>query len=1141
MSLLRHALSTSIALVLVQAFLVRESTAQTTVGPGSRTTTVTAGSGTTTVVGNTTIDTSAGTTDGVFANGGDVLLDTQAGASPGAIVVRTASGRGLHASSGSIAAPRGISVFTTTGAALFADGGTLTVNGGNIGSATGRLAGVTAGLLQIAGTGYNDPVLAPGGGGNGVGVEGSGRAELGAGNRFYVAGANNRVGLGVQGAAASIAVSGALPIVFQNNGALGIYLYDGGQLQASAPIALTFNGASSVGLTVDGGTNIGTISDLGMTFASTATSGSTGTGVVLTNGGAASVNHLVIGGPAVGLGTWVRSGSTLTLGGSSQVTVSATRNGQAYAFTPGPTSSMATSTIFGSVSAPSQRAAGLVQGGTLNSTGTAWSNPTANGYGLYAGFNGSAASTLNLSGDTVTTTGSGGVTLQTYNNAQVDASGSTFRNDNGQVAIYQWSYNGAAGQVTRDNRIALTNTAVTATGSAHGLYSNNASGGLAHAVDVQGGSVTSDRWAIIAEGPLQFTAGNGARIAGTQGLLSAQASSGPALPTLIQLNANRATLEGLAEADAASAAHIDLANQSQWTGAAWNLTTVAVDPTSSWIIPETSTVSRQVINNGRIAFTPMTNDVYKRLYTGSYAGGSGSVLSLNTYLGEDDSPTDQLILQGGTASGQSLLEFHNTGGAGALTRGDGIRVVVAQDGATTTPDAFTHPVALLAGPYNYRLYRGGDSAGTGEDWFLRSSLDCTNSAAPSPPCPAPPTPEPPVPPPPDPPTPEPPPPEPPPPAPPPPDPTPEPGPDPAPPPIPVPPTPDPTPPTPPDPPEPGPEPVPDYRAEVSLYTALPAIALRYGWATLGNLHERVGEQEQLRARGDLRSDAYFNGAWLRVIGENGDAEGRRRGVYEGSPRYDYDILAVQVGTDAYAVEGDDGRRDHAGFYLGQGRMRSDVIHYDGMLAGRNEVRATSLGLYWTRYWDQGQYLDAVWQGSWGTGKSRSSNGLLLDRDTFGWGVSLEGGYPFRNERDDSRVLEPQAQVIYQRINKDNNVDPAALIRFDDMDSLAARLGLRWADTWTLEPTDNGIRRLFSGWLRLNVWHEFRGQPVTEFSSAEGYVPFKADLQGTWWQLNAGMTWQLGASTSTYANVGYQKSFNRTFDAWDAKVGMRWNW
>jgi outer membrane autotransporter protein len=1125
----RRTLPWRIALAL-SAAVTSTTSAQTTIGPGTRTTTVTATSGSTQVVGNTTVDTSAGSTEGLFANGGTITVDPSAGASPGPITVRTAAGRGLHATAGSIAADNGLTLITGNAAALFADGGVISLQGGAVTSNgfNGRLAGVTAGTVRIATTHYNDPTVAAGTG-NGVGVAGSGRAELGAGNVLYVGGGTNRVGLGIEGPNASLAVTGSLPITFQSDSALGIYLYGGGQLQASAPISLTFNGASSVGLTVDGTANAQTINGLTTRFDSTATTGSTGTGVVAMNAGSATIENLAVSGPAVGLGLWIRAGSAITLRGSSTVAVSATRNGQAYAFTPGPTSSLATSAIFGSASAPSQRAGAVVQGGTLVSSGTTWTNPTAQGYGLYLGQPGTDLSTVTLTGDTVSTSGSGGTTVQTYTNARFSATNSTLRNSDGLVALYQWNFGDATRQVVADSIVTLVNTTVTATGSAYGLYSNNMSKGWNNVLTVQGGALTSDRWALIASGPLQVTATD-TTITGGDGLLSAEAmaaANGEA--TRVDLVATRSTLQGTAEADADSLADITLNDQSQWTGQAWNITHVDIDPTSRWTIPEVSTVSQTVTNNGRVAFTAPANDIYKRLYTQFYVGGSSSVLAMNTYLGEDDSPTDQLVIEGGTASGQSLLEIANAGGPGALTRGDGIRVVAAVDGGVTAPLAFSSPV-LLAGPYNYTLHRGGAAAGTGEDWFLRSALDCSQPGAPSPPC-GDPIPEPPGPP-------EPPPPEPPPPVPRPPDPSP--GPDPAPPPIPTPPDAGDTDPTPPDPPEPGPSPVPDYRAEVSLYTALPAMALRYGWATLGNLHERVGEQEQLRARADLRGDEYFNGAWVRVIGENGDVTGSRRGIYGDSPRYDYDILALQLGSDLYAVEDAEGRRDHVGLYVGQGRLRSDVHHYDGRLAGRNEVRATSLGLYGTRYWDAGQYLDAVWQGSWGKGKSRSRNGLLLDRDSFGWGISLEGGYPWQ-EGEGSRVLEPQLQVIYQHIPTDSSRDPAATVRFRRMDSLAARLGLRWADTWTLEPTDAGIRRLFTGWLRANVWHEFRGQPVTEFSSADGYVPFEADLKGTWWQLNAGMTWQLGASTSVYANLGYQRSFGRDFDAWDGKAGVRWNW
>ena len=743
----RRVLSSQVALVLAQCCLAAPLAAQTVVGPGSRTTTVTATSGDTTVVGNTTIDTSAGTTDGVWANGGNVALDMQAPPG-GAIVVRTGTGRGLHATIGTISAPNGLNVFAGNAAALFADGGTIDLHGGNVSSngARSRLAGVTSGTVTIGATSYNDPSTAPGTG-SGVGVEGSGRAVLQAGNRLFVGGMTNAVGIGVQGAGASVAVTGQLPISFQSNGALGIYLYAGGQLQASAPIALTFAGTSSVGLTLDGTANAQTISGLTTTFNSTDTSTSAGTAVLATNGGSATLDNLVVNGPGVGLGTWIQTGSTLTLTGASQVTVSSTKNGQAYRFSPGPTSSMATSAIFATGIAPSQRAGALVQGGTLTSSGTTWSNPTAQGYGIYAGQAGTALSSVSLTGDSVTTSGANSTTIQTYSNGQVSATDTTIRNDGGMVALYMWNFGDATRQVVADGRIDLVNSTVTATGPAYGLYSNNMSKGWDHVFTLQGGALTSDRWAIVATGPLTVSATN-TTISGADGLLSAGAmgaANGEA--TFVDLVANASTLSGLAEADSDSQVDITLENRSHWTGQAWNVTHVSVDPTSVWTIPEVSTVSALVTNNGRIEFTPPDNDVYKHLYTQSYIGGAGSVLAMNTWLGDDNSPTDQLILDGGSATGQSELEFHSTGGAGALTSGDGIRVVVAMNNATTDAAAFTNNQLLLAGPYNYRLHRGGESPGTEQDWFLRSTLDCSDPGAASPPCPSPPPPPPPPPPP----------------------------------------------------------------------------------------------------------------------------------------------------------------------------------------------------------------------------------------------------------------------------------------------------------------------------------------------------------------------------------------------------------
>lgn len=33
----------------------------------------------------------------------------------------------------------------------------------------------------------------------------------------------------------------------------------------------------------------------------------------------------------------------------------------------------------------------------------------------------------------------------------------------------------------------------------------------------------------------------------------------------------------------------------------------------------------------------------------------------------------------------------------------------------------------------------------------------------------------------------------------------------------------------------------------------------------------------------------------------------------------------------------------------------------------------------------------------------------------------------------------------------------------------------------------------TAWIRRNVWYEFLGNPRTEFSSADGFIPFRASV------------------------------------------------
>jgi fibronectin-binding autotransporter adhesin len=110
---------------------------------------------------------------------------------------------------------------------------------------------------------------------------------------------------------------------------------------------------------------------------------------------------------------------------------------------------------------------------------------------------------------------------------------------------------------------------------------------------------------------------------------------------------------------------------------------------------------------------------------GPYVGNNG-VLKLGTTLFVNGPPSDRLILDGPTAvaSGNTSVQITNIGGLGALTGGNGIEVITAQNGARTTAQTTKDAFSLAgghvdAGAFEYRLY-AGDAFGGGENWYLRS-------------------------------------------------------------------------------------------------------------------------------------------------------------------------------------------------------------------------------------------------------------------------------------------------------------------------------------------------------------------------------------------------------------------------------------
>lgn len=128
----------------------------------------------------------------------------------------------------------------------------------------------------------------------------------------------------------------------------------------------------------------------------------------------------------------------------------------------------------------------------------------------------------------------------------------------------------------------------------------------------------------------------------------------------------------------------------------------------------TGTIAGDVFNGGIV--DPGNAGIGTFTIDGNYTG-TGGALRIESVLGDSSSPADLLVVNG-NVSGQSFVQVINTGGLGAPTTGDGIRIVDV--GGVSAANAFVLAGPVNAGAYNYQLFLGG--SGDPDDWFLRSGL-----------------------------------------------------------------------------------------------------------------------------------------------------------------------------------------------------------------------------------------------------------------------------------------------------------------------------------------------------------------------------------------------------------------------------------
>ena len=488
-----------------------------------------------------------------------------------------------------------------------------------------------------------------------------------------------------------------------------------------------------------------------------------------------------------------------------------------------------------------------------------------------------------------------------------------------------------------------------------------------------------------------------------------------------------------------------------------------------------------VNNAGLIDLTASGASTADRLtIVGNYQG-DGARLNLNSVLAADDAASDRLFVSSGQISGLTAINVTNVGGTGALTTQNGIQVVEANQGATSNAGAFTLGQPLSAGAYQYYLFKGGVTAGSENSWFLRSTVATPPAVTPVPGEPAPVTPV-------------------------------------QPPPIaavgtpalPV--------------AAPG-QSIVLYRQEVPLYAVVPPVAALLAQTTLGTFHERQGEQSLLTETGALP------GGWVRAFGSS------VRQSWSGTvaPSFDGSINGYQVGHDIYGFTHANGYRQRVGLFISHARLDGDVrgfnVGFEDNKAGDVRLDGDSLGAYWTLISPQSAYLDIVAMGTRYDGRSRSERGVKLDLDGHAASVSAEAGYPVALSTH--WHIEPQLQLIGQRVSMDTASDGISRVGFDTQDYLKGRAGARLKGAYTVADVP------VEPYVRANVWRSFGGRDATRF---DGQQALKTDHSASTMDMGAGIVAHLNPSISVYASTDYSTNIDsRNQEAISGSLGLRMSW
>jgi hypothetical protein len=518
-----------------------------------------------------------------------------------------------------------------------------------------------------------------------------------AGGVFSTTGAQ-AVGVDVGAGGAATLTGGAVKTT--GDYAFGLLASDGGSASASAGATISTAGVAAFGAAARNG---GVITATG---AAITTTGDGATGIIVsgagssftgsnltisTSGNFSSASNDTASGVYNGPTAWfagASAGGTVTL---TEAVITTRGDDAAGVYT----SAGATSLTGGSITTSGGAASGVVDvnGATTNLNNVTIAASGAGSSGLYVSDAGSSAALTGdvsvsvggasaagvyVGGGAVLTSGIGGSTGAPPGSLTITSAGYGVYLDGSSATLA----NKLTLTTTGANYAALTLNGADASFSGTGGGTIAAGGTAIALLNGAGQSASFSNYNIQSAGDLIFADPATSTVTFTD--TTANAGTGNLADVTngsnLTLNANGSTLTGAVVTTPGSVSNVTLSNGSSWT------------------ITGNSTVTNLALNNSSAAFSPANG--FKTLTTTNFAGTNG-LLTFNVALSGANPGADQLVIDGGRATGTTTIAIHST------TTGSptvvSVPLIKTTNEGSIAPGAFALSGPVVVGGYIYTL------------------------------------------------------------------------------------------------------------------------------------------------------------------------------------------------------------------------------------------------------------------------------------------------------------------------------------------------------------------------------------------------------------------------------------------------------